>query len=322
MTGVAPADETAATPPDVPAAPSEVAGEAPGSSGDGCVQVAYMHSSRVSHSWHMSMMNMLAYDKSVGLNVIRSAPFAVSCSGPFSIIEGRNMAVAHFLDKTEHEWLFFVDTDMGFKPEALEQLLVAADPISRPILGGLCFALKHMGPDGKGGFKVRPVPTLFMWAKNPEQGYGFANRFIYPPETLVQVAGTGAAFVLIHRSVLVAIREGHGDHWFDSIAYEDGTTVSEDLSFCYRAGKYETPIFVHTGVKVTHHKEIWLDEADYVMPEAEPMARMIDAAKLGHTGSDRWTGGDRKDEGVAKEQPCDACGNLSCDGGWGCPGAH
>lgn len=297
MTGVAPGDETVATAPTAPGAARQVAGEGAGHTGDSAVQIAYMHSTRVSHSWHQSMMNMIAFDKSVGMNVIESAPMAVSCSGPNSLVEGRNIAVTHFLDKTTHEWLMFIDTDMGFAPDALEQLLFAADPVQRPIVGGLCFALKHMGPDGKGGYNVRPVPTLFAWAKNPQQGYGFANRFIYPPETLVQVAGTGAAFILIHRSVLAEMRTAYGDSWFNFVQYGDGTSVSEDLSFCYRAGQMQKPVFVHTGVKITHHKEIWLDENSYVMPDKEPMGLMIDAAK---------------------SESCSQCGNVSCDGGWGC----
>ena len=272
-------DETAAAPTDISAEASEVAGEDAGGIHGGTVQIAYLHQSRVSHSWHLSLMNLIAYDKTVGLNVIENAPFAVSCSGPNGMVESRNLTVSHFLDKTQAEWLFLVDTDMGFAPEAMETLLLAADPVKRPVVGGLCFALKHMGVDGKGGFRVMPVPTLFMWAKNPKQGMGFANRFRYPPEALVQVAGTGAAFLIIHRSVVDKIRANVGDTWFNMIQYSDGTVVSEDLSFCYRLGEVEAPIFVHTGVKITHHKEIWLGENDFHMPDHEPMQKMIEAAK-------------------------------------------
>lgn len=281
MTGAAPEGSDGATPPSIPADGSQVTGEDTGPQDDQpgeSVQVAYCHASRVSHSWHASMMHMLAYDKSLGSNVIRHLPFAVSCSGPNSLVEGRNMAVAHFLDATDADWLFFVDTDMGFEADSLERILLAADPIDRPVVGGLCFAMKHMGADNKGGFKVMPAPTLFMLAKNPKQGMGFANRFIYPPEAMFQVAGTGAAFILIHRNVLRSIRERYGDAWYDFVAYGDGAKVSEDLSFCWRLLELGIPLFVNTAVKVTHHKEIWLDEADYFMPDREPMAAQMAAA--------------------------------------------
>lgn len=307
MTGAAPGDETGRTPTDIPAGGSQVAGETPEGivdpaedQGTEAIQVAYCHNNSVSHSWHQSMMNAIAYDKTLGMNVIPAMPLAINCSGPNSLVEGRNAAVQHFLDKTESEWLFFVDTDMGFQADAIEQLLFAADMVHRPVVGGLCFALKHMTPDAMGGFKVLPVPTLFEFAKNDEQGYGFANRFIYPPETLVRVAGTGAAFLLIHRWVLDRLRGAYGDTWFNLVAYGDGTQVSEDLSFCWRLGEQDIPIHVHTGVKVTHHKQLWLSESDYSMPPREPMGKMIAAADgwrptLGHSGSDRWTGGDKKD---------------------------
>jgi hypothetical protein len=289
VTGVAPADETAATPTDVPAEGSQVAGEAPGGSyvpTEASVALGYLHSSRVSHSWHSSLMNTLAYDKSLGLNLIGSIPFAVSCSGPNSLVEGRNMVVSNFLDKTEAEWLFFVDTDMGFEADALERLVLAADPVTRPVVGGLCFAMKHMGVDGRGGFRVMPVPTLFMFAKNPKQGIGFANRFIYPTDTMLQVAGTGAAFLLIHRSVLEEMRQIHGNAWFDFVQYGDGTQVSEDLSFCWRLADMQVPLYVHTGIKVTHHKELWLSEDDYSQPSREPMASMMAAANTPGAESD------------------------------------
>lgn len=299
MTGVAPGDETVATPHDTPAEPAPVAGGTGSGMGDGAVQIAYLHSSRVSHSFHASLMNTVAYDKTLGLNLIASMPFAVSCSGPNSLPEGRNLAVSHFLDSTPHEWLMFIDTDMGFEADAVERLLLAADPVKRPVVGGLCFAMKYMGSDGRGGYRVMPVPTLFMLAKNDKQGMGFANRFRYPPDTLVQVAGTGAAFLLIHRSVLERIREDEGDVWFDFVQYGDGAQVSEDLSFCWRLTRLQVPVYVDTRVSITHHKEMWLSDADYSQPEREPMARLMSAAKdpvLGHAGSDRWTGGDRKDE--------------------------
>lgn len=288
MSGVAPVDETDATPPIGPDAPAPFDGEsaeAPAPARpDDTIQVAYLHPNSVSHSWHASMMSMIAYDKSIGANLIKAMPFGVSCSGPNSLVEGRNMAVAYFLDKTDADWLFFVDTDMGFRPDALESLWVAASATERPVVGGLCFAMKHMGPDGMGGQRVMPVPTLFALAKNPGQGIGFANRFIYPPDSMVEVAGTGAAFLLIHRSVLERIRHlekiktGNGDRWFDFVHYGDGAQVSEDLSFCWRVIRAGFPVFVNTAIKITHHKELWLGEDDYHMPPREPMQKMMDEA--------------------------------------------
>lgn len=236
---------------------------------DGLVQIAYPHTGTVSHSWHQSMMGMLTYDKAVGSNSIGSAPFMISCSGPHGLVEARNLAASHFLDQTDHEWLFFIDTDMGFIPQSLDVLLQAASPDERPVVGGLCFAFKQMEADGRGGFKMQAIPTLFGLAKDRERHIGFVNRAVYPENSLVQVAGTGAAFLLIHRSALESVRAKHGDTWFDMVSYENGKPISEDLSFCWRLGDLGVPIFVHTGLKITHHKEIWVDDLHYRMPDVD-----------------------------------------------------
>jgi hypothetical protein len=225
----------------------------------------------------MSLMQLVGYDAAIGSGLLQGTggPLAISCSGPHGLVEGRNLAVRRFLDETELEWLWFIDTDMGFAPDTLERLWLAADPVNAPVVGGLCFAMKHVGNDGMGGFKVMPLPTLFKLAKTTDGVVGFVNRFTYPEDSMLQVAGTGAACILIHRSILEGIRAKHGDSWFDLVSYENGKTVSEDLSFCWRVGDLGAPIFVHTGIKITHHKELWLGADDYVMPEREPQYREV-----------------------------------------------
>ena len=237
--------------------------------GDGLVQVAYLHPHTVSHSWHESMMRAMVYDLTHDQRMLETGgPFMIRCDSG-GLIEARNLAVRRFLDETDHEWLWFVDTDMGFQPDAVYSLLDVADPTERPVVGALCFALRETHYDGFGGCRVMPAPTLYSVARNPEGHMGFAVRWTYPENTLVQVAGTGAAFLLIHRSVLEKLRADHGDHWFDQVRYQDGRLLSEDLSFCYRLGSAGVPVFVHTGVKTTHHKQVWIGELDYTPPAAD-----------------------------------------------------
>jgi hypothetical protein len=276
---VVPEDETGTDGTDALAEALTFAGESAsqqdGRSEGGGVLVAYCHESRVSHSWHRSLVDLMVYDKVSGDNLIQSAPFAVACDGPHGLVQGRNLAAQHFLDTTDAEWLFWVDTDMGFKPDALQRLLAAADPVSRPVVGGLCFALKHTRPDGYSGFVQQPMPTLFRMARDVDGHVGFANRMVYPVDSLVQVAGTGSAFIVIHRSVLEEIRAAQGDVWYEPVRYEDGRPLSEDLSFCYRVGQLGHQVYVHTGVETTHHKEIWLGAGHYEMPSEEPLLRRV-----------------------------------------------
>jgi hypothetical protein len=240
--------------------------------GDGRVQVAYLHPHTVSHSWHESMMRLVAYDAANDARIVSTGgPFMIRCDSGH-LVESRNLAVQRFLDETEHEWLFFIDTDMGFLPDTVDRLLACADPTARPIVGALCFGLREVVYDGYGGRRVMPVPTILMPAVTTAGHHGFATRWEYPADTLLQVGGTGAACLLIHRGVLEKLRADHGNRWFDQARYGDGQVVSEDLSFCARAGAAGFPIYVHTGIKTTHHKQVWISDLDYtppMLPEAD-----------------------------------------------------
>jgi len=238
----------------------------PATGGDGLVQMAYLHPHEVSHSWHESVMRLVMYDQlNEGRIIGTGGPFMISC-GSGSLVESRNLVMTRWLDETPHEWLWFVDTDMGFDPDTVDRLLQAADPVERPVVGALCFAARETHFDGMGGRRITAVPTIYNPAHDPDGNVGFATRWEYPENTVIQVAGTGAACLLIHRSAAEKIRAEHGDTWFDRVRYGDGRWVSEDLSFCWRLSTLQLPVFVHTGVKTTHHKQMWLSEADYRPP--------------------------------------------------------
>jgi hypothetical protein len=92
---------------------------------------------------------------------------------------------------------------------------------------------------------------------------GFRSRIDYERDALVEVSATGAACLLIHRTVLHRIREKVGPHWFDPITHPKGTTFSEDLSFCVRVAAVGFPIHVDTRVRTTHDKHgVFLDELE------------------------------------------------------------
>lgn len=233
---------------------------------DGLVQMAYLHPHQVSHSWHESVMRLVMYDQvNEGRLIQTGGPFMIAC-GSGGLVEGRNIAMRRWLDETPHEWLFWIDTDMGFAPDTVDRLLDAADPVERPVVGGLCFGAREVVYDGMGGRRLRLAPTMYRPGKDSAGQVGFTTRWDIPENTLVQVAGTGAACLLVHRSVAEKLRAEHGDTWFDPIKYPDNRWVSEDLSFCWRLGRAGIPLFVHTGVRTTHHKSVWIGAEDYEPP--------------------------------------------------------
>jgi len=248
-------------------------GEAPETSE--AVVVALVHDSKVSYSWHHSMMQLLAWDFA-NKGRVHSGGYISIKYGTDGLIEGRNKAVREFLAEKKADWLWWVDTDAGFEPDVVDRLIAAADPVERPIVGGLAFSQRELELDGMGGHVTGPVPTIYRWAQHKGQ-QGFAVMWDYPIDEPVRCHGTGSHCLLIHRSVLERIGKRFGPVWYDRVLNTStGQPISEDLSLCIRAGALDIPIFVHTGVKTSHHKEIWLSEREYWRaravdpPPAEP----------------------------------------------------
>jgi GT2 family glycosyltransferase len=227
------------------------------------VTVAYVHQNHVTYSWYHSMVELLGWDMANHGRVLQGGYIGMR-HGSDGLVQARNQAVAHFLEDAKADWLFWIDTDMGFPADTIDRLLQAADPAERPVVGGLCFTQTEKTEDGMGGWRCHATPTIFDWAKLDDGQIGFAVRWDYPPNTLVQVGATGAACVLVHRSVFRRIEQAHGRIWYDRVPNTTtGQLLGEDLSFCLRAGALGIPMFVHTGIRTTHLKPVWLGDADY-----------------------------------------------------------
>lgn len=233
------------------------------------VVIAYAHEEQVSHSWMASMWAMREYDFTrmhEGGPLIHPKTLALRCNTG-RLVQTRNYGCRLFLDSEQlgdADWLLWCDTDMGFEPDLVERLLGAADPVEAPVVGALCFAMMESHRDRYNGFRFRIVPTMYMLGTTTDGHGSFCFYGPYPEDTVVQVAGTGAACVLIHRSVLEKVRSKWGDVWFDQVADSRNSVIGEDLSFCLRLQALGVPIFVHTGVQTSHHKQVWITEEDYL----------------------------------------------------------
>ena len=230
----------------------------------GTVTVGFLHPGHYAACFAESMTDLLLHDLSNRQRIVSHphGKMGKEC-GSGGIVAGRNAITKAFLDESQAEWLFFVDSDMGFAADTVERLIAAADKDARPVVGGLCFAMKTAGRSSYYGILYRATPTLYEFA-DLEDRVGFVPMFNYPRDEAVKVAATGAACVLIHRSALDAVRASYGDVWWDTIKHPVGTTFSEDLSFCVRVAGCDLPLFVDTSVKTTHAKgSMFLDEEFY-----------------------------------------------------------
>lgn len=248
--------------------------------GDGLVQVAYLHQTDVSFSFMESMRRLERHDRAGFRRIDGTKGHINLLCGTGQLVLKRNYAVKLFLDGTPHEWLWMVDTDMGFAPDTVERLIDAAHPVDRPVVGALCFTLTDSAYDGMGGMRVSLIPTIYRIGHTAEGRASFCHFGDYPANAMIQVAATGAACILLHRSVLEKVRAEHGDHWFDQMYTEDGDMVGEDFSLCMRLNAAGVPIFVHSGIKTTHQKSLWLAEQDYRLQAPPPPAADTEVAVL------------------------------------------
>jgi len=191
-------------------------------------------------------------------------------TGAGGIATNRNKAARAFLAGSG-EWLWFIDTDMGFADDTVDRLVNSADPRDRPVMGALCFAA--LRPKGRAPHPLRAQryliqPTVYGWVDEDGE-VGVRPILDYPRDTIVECSATGAACLLIHRSALEAVRDRYGEAWFDPAVHPTGLkgkprTFSEDLSFCVRLAACDIPVHVDTSVKTTHEKGfLYLDEESF-----------------------------------------------------------
>jgi hypothetical protein len=228
------------------------------------VVLAYIHPGEVSAYFTESLITTLLTDfarpKRRIVNIMQEWSSA-------NVSEARNTVTARFLDsrtpdgRTVGDWLLWVDADMQWEPSALDLLMDSADPKSRPVMGGLCFGMS----------KDKLVPTIYQFVRTDDGEFTTYRVGDYPPDQVVQCAATGAAFLLIHRSVLKGIRT-HGFNqafpWFQETQLGP-RPVGEDITFCLRAGQLGYPIHVDTRAKIGHHKSALLTESRYLAEREE-----------------------------------------------------
>lgn len=217
------------------------------------VYLANVNPGAVSHRFARSLVDLVRADIGNGWGVWRGILWGESGA---NVSKTRNELVRMFLDNhPDGEWLLFVDSDMVFPQDVIVRLLGAAAKAQTKMVGGCCVMVGELGP----------VPTLYQFDDVPGSD-GFTRvQFDYPDNSLLQVAATGAACLMIHREVLEAVREAAGGHnfgWFAEMVVSHGGTrhwVSEDISFCVKAGELGYSTYVDCTLEIGHHKHgrVW-----------------------------------------------------------------
>lgn len=163
------------------------------------------------------------------------------------ITQARSKVANFFINNTEHDYLFFLDSDIGFNPEDVLKLMA------------------HQVPIVSGAYPMKIIPERYcVDIVQPEQRHG----------DLVKINGNGMGFVLIHRQVFLDIAKQypnlkyipsdyHSDtphtpaemnnsyHYFAEHQSQNGF-MSEDKSFFHRAQQVGYNIWLDTSIKLSH----------------------------------------------------------------------
>lgn len=160
----------------------------------------------------------------------------------------RNRAVEWFLKESTAEWMLFIDSDITWTLDDLYSLLDSADPIERPVVSGVYLMIMQEG--------LRPG----VWHRYPETSSGNAlvpwpDDLEWPDNQLIEVDGTGAGFLLMHRSLLATMAQiyPHPMPWFANEII-DGVVHGEDFTFCSRVQQMGFRVIVNSAVQLDHIK--------------------------------------------------------------------
>lgn len=183
--------------------------------------------------------------------------------GGFIRIEGglisrqRNEVVQRFLE-SESEWLLMIDSDEQLSVAAFDLLIDTAHAAKRPVIGGLYFGTWP----NPGGLYPQPIPHLYRQARD---GVSVKPVIDYPQNSVIEIDAVGTGCLLVHRSVLEAIRSTADEHegelwcWFRDLPLK-GMWLGEDLYFCRRIRALGFKIHAHTGAVLPHRRKHWLDD--------------------------------------------------------------
>jgi hypothetical protein len=164
----------------------------------------------------------------------------------------RQNALEHWYDKTDYDWVLWVDSDITLTDEALKLVWNSAHEILRPVVTGTYFISKENERS-----LMAPYPAVFNWVEGDE--YKIAYVHPLPANALIKVGSAGFGFVLMHRNAVKKMREVHGAIPYFNETGVGEAFVSEDINFFRLMGKAGVPLYTHTGAVVKHMKRFALD---------------------------------------------------------------
>jgi hypothetical protein len=174
------------------------------------------------------------------------------------IARQRETVITYWYDKTDTEWLLWVDSDVVISPDKFKLLWDNKDAKERPMVTGVYFTT-----DTPEEPLMIPMPTVFDFVDNNDGGFGLKRVHPLPENKLIQIGAAGMGFILMHRSVVERIRAILPDAQLFMEMGRGTKFIGEDIYFFALCEKAEVPLFCHTGATAPHMKRFSFDEHYY-----------------------------------------------------------
>lgn len=163
----------------------------------------------------------------------------------------RQEALTFWYEKTDFDWILWVDSDIVLTEDALQKVWAAADKTTRPVVTGTYFISKENEKS-----LMAPYPAVFNWT---DSEYQIAYLHPLPKDALIKVGSAGFGFVLMHRNAVTEMRKVHGTVPYFNETGVGEQFVSEDINFFRMMHQANVPLYTHTGALVKHIKRFALD---------------------------------------------------------------
>lgn len=184
------------------------------------------------------------------------------------IAESRNFLLTHWFDKTDASHILFIDADMGFEPQLVQDMLALNKPVVGAISPRRQIDLNRLAKIASEGEKVeRAISRAHDYIVQPVRGRSAGRQ-----KGFIEVDGIGAGILLIQRAAIeqmlkklpalsdktaaktspLARNLDRLIRAFDPITIDIGR-LSEDFSFCHRWRKEcGGEIWARADQKITH----------------------------------------------------------------------
>lgn len=169
----------------------------------------------------------------------------------------RNTALKMWYEKTNLDWILWVDSDIVITKEVVERLWNIANKQNLQALSGTYFISKENEQS-----LMQPFPAIFM--AHPDDPYQMGYLHPMPDSSVVPVDFAGFGLLLLHRSAVDKMIAHHGTEvsFFMETTADGGSDakfVSEDIRFFSMMKKAGVQLWADTGSTVKHMKRFSFD---------------------------------------------------------------